>query len=72
MKERERGITITSHEVVVTDIRMSFDSMIVFMVKWVIASILAIIILSIILSFVGGLIVVLLGLGSENFFQLFK
>ena len=38
--------------VVVTDIRMSFVSMVVFMVKWVVASIPAFIILSIIGSFI--------------------
>lgn len=37
--------------VVVTDIRMSFLSMVVFMVKWVVASIPAFIILSVIGSF---------------------
>lgn len=33
-------------EVVVTDIRMSFTSMVIFMIKWVLASIPALIILS--------------------------
>ena len=49
------------NHVVVTDIKMSFFSMVVFMVKWVIASIPAIIILSIIatvvmaaLNFISG------------------
>lgn len=45
------------HYVVVTDIRMSFTSMVVFMVKWVIASIPAFIILSIIF----GLLMAVLG-----------
>jgi hypothetical protein len=35
-----------SSEVVVTDIRMSFSSMVVFMVKWAIATIPAIVILT--------------------------
>ena len=38
-----------SNEVVVTDIKMSFGSMVVFMVKWVLASIPAFIILCLIL-----------------------
>lgn len=43
--------------VVVTDIRMSFFSMVMFMVKWVVASIPAFIILSII----GSVLMMLLG-----------
>ena len=43
--------------VVVTDVRMSFLSMVVFMVKWVVASIPAFIILSVI----GSIIMMLLG-----------
>jgi len=43
--------------VVVTDIRMSFLSMVVFMVKWIVASIPAFIILSII----GSIMMMLLG-----------
>lgn len=43
--------------VVVSDIRMSFLSMVVFMVKWVVASIPAFIILSII----GSILMMLLG-----------
>lgn len=39
-------------EVVVTDIRMPFMSMVIFMVKWVIASIPAMIILAFILSLI--------------------
>lgn len=45
--------------VIVTDIRMSFMSMVIFMVKWVIASIPAFVILSVIagviMSVLGGL-----------------
>jgi len=50
--------------VVVTDIRMSFLSMVVFMVKWVVASIPAFIVLSII----GSILMLLLGgmMGSMN------
>jgi hypothetical protein len=44
-------------EIVITDISMSFNSMVVFMVKWVIASIPAFIILFLI----GGLVVGMLG-----------
>lgn len=43
------------NEVVVTDIQMSFVSMVVFMVKWVIASIPAFIILFIIFSVVAAI-----------------
>jgi hypothetical protein len=46
-------VTGTSNEVIVTDIKMAFLSMVVFMVKLVIASIPALIILTIILSVVG-------------------
>lgn len=44
--------------VVVTDIRMPFLSMMVFMIKWVIASIPAFIILSI----MGGIVTAILGM----------
>ena len=40
--------------VVVTDIRMPFVSMVVFMVKWAVASIPAIIILAILFSLIAG------------------
>ena len=43
-------------EVVVTDIHMPFMSMVVFMVKWVIASIPAMIILAIIMSVLMAII----------------
>ena len=50
------GLSVSSRggmqEVVVTDIQMSFFSMIIFMVKWVIASIPALIILFVIFSIV--------------------
>jgi hypothetical protein len=45
----------SSQGVIVTDIHMPFLSMVVFMVKWVIASIPALIILTIILSVVGAM-----------------
>jgi hypothetical protein len=52
------GISVKAgdNEVVVTDIRMSFISMVVFMVKWVIASIPAFIILSIIFVVFAGVV----------------
>lgn len=58
--------------VVVTDIRMSFLSMVVFMVKWVIASIPAFIILSIIFSILmalfGGMMGSFSGMGGVAHF----
>ena len=44
------------NEVVVTDVRMSFSSMVVFMVKWAVATIPAIIILTAVGSITLGLI----------------
>ena len=44
------------NEVVVTDVRMSFSSMVVFMVKWAIATIPAIIILTVVGSITLGLL----------------
>jgi hypothetical protein len=44
------------NEVVVTDIKMSFSSMVVFMVKWAIATIPAIIILTVVGSITLGLL----------------
>lgn len=52
-----------TNEVVVTDIKMSFSSMVVFMVKWAIATIPAIIIL----TAVGSLTLVILKLIFGNF-----
>jgi hypothetical protein len=49
------------NEVVVTDIRMSFSSMVVFMVKWAIATIPAIIILTAVGSITWGLLMALFG-----------
>lgn len=47
--------------VIVTDIRMPFMSMVVFMVKWVIASIPAFIILSVIGAVIMGILSSLMG-----------
>ena len=49
------------HEVVVTDIQMSFGSMVVFMVKWSIAAIPAVIILFILGAILMG---ILAGIGA--------
>jgi CHASE2 domain-containing sensor protein len=49
------------NHVVVTDIKMSFFSMVIFMVKWVIASIPAIIILSVIGAVVMAVLNMVLG-----------
>jgi len=49
------------HEVVVTDVRMSFSSMVVFMVKWAVATIPAIIILTAVGSITLGLIRAIFG-----------
>lgn len=43
-------------EVIVTDIKMPFGSMVVFMVKWAVATIPAIIILSVVVSIIFGII----------------
>ena len=48
-------------KVVVTDIRMPFWSMVLFMVKWVIASIPALIILSMIISLIMAVITTIFG-----------
>lgn len=45
MNESKNQIVFTKNEVVITDIKMPFWSMVVFMVKWAIAAIPAIIIL---------------------------
>jgi len=51
------GLEKIKQEVIVTDIRMSLDSMFFFMIKWAIASIPAFIILFLL----GALLVVMLG-----------
>jgi len=63
MKEKEDK-SDNSNEVVVTDIKMSFGSMVVFMVKWVIASIPAVIILFLI----GSVLVLFFGMVVEILF----
>lgn len=58
MSDSNTQIAFTKNEVVITDIRMPFISMVVFMVKWAIAAIPAIIILTllaaIVAAFIGG------------------
>ena len=62
--------SIGTNEVVVTDIRMSFNSMVLFQIKWVIAAIPAAIILCLILiAIFFGL--GLFGLGIKNLYSLF-
>ena len=53
------------NEVVITDIKMQFGSMVVFMVKWVIASIPAMIILFLI----GLLVTAIFGVGVISLFK---
>ncbi|NMW20916.1 MAG: hypothetical protein HKK67_04650 [Chlorobiaceae bacterium] len=48
-------------KVVVTDIRMPFWSMVMFMVKWVFASIPALVILSVLISLIMAVITTLFG-----------
>ena len=55
----------TNQDVVVTDIRMPFISMVIFMVKWVIASIPAMIILFL----VGFLVMGVFGVGIATLFK---
>ena len=62
------SIEIDDHnknEVVITDIKMQFGSMVVFMVKWVIASIPAMIILFL----VGFLVMGVFGVGIATLFK---
>ena len=49
------------NEIVVTDIRMSFSSMVVFMVKWAIATIPALIILTVVGSILLGILRIIFG-----------
>ena len=59
MNESNNQVVFTSNDVVITDIKMPFWSMVVFMVKWAIAAIPAFIILAIlgvvIAGFLGGI-----------------
>lgn len=50
--------------VVISDIQMKFGSMVIFIIKWALASIPALIILSIVLALVSGLLGGLLFFGS--------
>jgi hypothetical protein len=54
-----------SNEVVVTDIRMSFISMVIFMVKWAIAAIPAIIILALLGALLTAIFSGLVGSGYQ-------
>lgn len=54
--------------VIVTDINMSFGSMVVFMIKWALASIPALIILAIMLAFVTAILSGILGGVMYNLF----
>ena len=49
------------NEIVVTDIRMSFSSMVVFMVKWAIATIPALMILTVFGSVMVGVLRIIFG-----------
>ena len=69
---KKTPIVMGSNEVIVTDIRMSFSSMIVFMVKWIIASIPAVIILFLIGVALISLLVTLFGFSTEFLFAPFS
>ncbi|ROQ90696.1 hypothetical protein EDC27_2585 [Desulfosoma caldarium] len=56
MNESESKVIFTKNEVVVTNIKMPFWSMVGFMVKWAIASIPAFIILTILAGIVMGIL----------------
>lgn len=56
MSDQNRQVVYTKNEVVITDIKMPFWSMVVFMVKWTIAAIPAFFILAIFAAFVMGLL----------------
>ncbi len=56
MSDSNSQVIFTKNEVVITDIKMPFWSMVVFMVKWAIAAIPAIIILAILGAITMGLI----------------
>lgn len=55
MSESNNQVVFTKNEVVITDIKMPFMSMVVFMVKWAIAAIPAIFILVTLGAIVSGL-----------------
>ncbi len=56
MSDVARAERVGGQEIVVTDVRIPFLSMVVLMIKWAIASIPALIILSIIGAIIGALI----------------
>ena len=61
--EQERSMSYTRREVVVTDIRMPLWSIVIFMVKFTVASIPAVLIATIILyAFVGAFGAVIMGI----------
>lgn len=59
MSDSNNQVVFTKNEVVITDIKMPFGSMVVFMVKWAIAAIPALIILAVLggitIGFLSGL-----------------
>lgn len=56
MNESSTQVVYTKNEVVITDIKMPFWSMVVFMIKWAIAAIPAFIVLAILSALVMGFI----------------
>jgi hypothetical protein len=56
MSDLDKQVVFTKNEVVITDIKMPFFSMVAFMVKWTIAAIPAFIILAIIGAVAVGVI----------------
>ncbi|QOP45442.1 hypothetical protein [Sulfurimonas paralvinellae] len=56
MSNSENQVVFTKNEVVITDIKMPFFSMVWFMVKWAIAAIPAFIILTLLGAFTMGIL----------------
>lgn len=56
MKDSKNQVASTQNEVIITDIKMPFWSMVIFMVKWAIAAIPAMFILVILFSILTGII----------------
>lgn len=54
MSSSDNQVVFTKNEVVITDIKMPFFSMVTFMVKWAIAAIPAIIILALLAGLIVG------------------
>lgn len=69
--EMEENKSRDEQKVVVTDIRMPFWSMVVFMVKWVFASIPAMIIFSVVIGLIMAVLTALFGAmwGFHGMFQ---